>query len=448
MATSRNRRRRSRRPAGADTDGVMFIEAYKGATSRMPRLRHIDSARSTSGLAKRKASGQSYNLRVHLKPYANVVATVKWLLGGDVTAVEEGSPFWVGEEVAAELAHYGSAVMHAAHEARPRIGGWQNVKLQFLPTDSFEAFTVIKESVPTICISRGWTVYAGQSLLSATLHDRWPAAISASENPREERHSRRDPKEAKAYSAFLIGQALLPLAYRFVYLHEFFHAALGHTDFLSRHFGGNAFATNLKTNASMSEVREIRSAFELEADLCAFKTLLTSALRGDLNATLGSQSTSVLGLSTVVELLYLMTLEMTNSMSLLQPAAVMRFDDPGVYCSPVKRRFYLIAKLYESCADGNTAEALEHSLDYGSGVARACYSLNAPSRAGPPNHENFLSDFTHLFRSGRIMRDPTEWVRHNDAVLRRVRAQLSPNTRPLPYDIRFIQTYADQVGKR
>ena len=100
----------------------------------------------------------------------------------------------------------------------------------------------------------------------------------------------------------------MKFAFRFVYLHEFFHALLGHTEFLTKHFGVNAFSTRpaAPISSEMQETRELRTAFELEADACAFQTLLLELFTGQFDKLFATRGIGVLAVGFIIELMYMM----------------------------------------------------------------------------------------------------------------------------------------------
>jgi hypothetical protein len=293
-------------------------------------------------------------------------------------------------------------------------------------------------------------VYAYEALIGASMNEDWPLILATINADRSAKSHGKTEKEFGDLTRFISSIDLASIAFRFVYLHEFFHALLGHTKFLSETFGPAAFATHpaALSLGELEETRKTRAAFELEADACASKTLLYELLSGQFDDFFTSRGIGVIAIGFAMELMYILNLELTESLSLMEWEAVFRLEDAGVYTNPIKRRFYLLTKIFESCREETLARGFEDCIEYGASVARKCYQrvavqkLSAIAANEPQDddkkHERHILQLSHMMKTGQAMVDPSEWARHHDTLLRRVRSELSMTNVPPPYCISFV----------
>jgi hypothetical protein len=365
----------------------------------------------------------------------------------------DDSPYWLEADEAEGFYQAGAGLLRNIHESRPTIGESDSINLNILDTDSFDAYTTFAQTISTIHLSRGWIIYAYEALIGASMKEEWPTTlvtIGGVSSANKQGGGQPNP-ELEQVAKFLSSIDLAELIFRFVYLHEFYHAALGHTRFLADKLGARAFATipSNMPSGDISEFRKIRTAFELEADACALKTLIFALYKGEFDTLFSSKGIGVLGISFVVELAYLLNLEMIGESSTRDWGSLFRFDEPGVYPHPVKRRFFLLAKLVSGCRTSALASALEDGFDYGASVARVCYRM--VTKSGPHRTlegskgetpdlaaERRVLEIARLGRIGEAMIDPQDWIRHQDAILRRVRGLLSHTETPWPYEIALV----------
>jgi len=368
-----------------------------------------------------------------------------------VNKSDDTSRYWVGEEFAGHLARAGAEQAQSIHEDRPAGPDSDRIGLQIQDDDGSDVFTRFESGRSTIYFSRRWFIYAYEALLGATLKDEWPLILAPTPAQQMARKQGETPEQVAGATRCLSGIELSAIAFRFVYLHEYFHARLGHSQYLSAKFGLDGFSAKPPKRMLDPDVqltKRTRTAFELEADACAFNTLLRELFVGRFDERFATRAAGALAIGFVVELMYLLNIELTDSWELVGWDATFRFEDPGVYTSPIKRRFFLLAKLFDCCADETVARALERSVDYGASVARNCYPRVLPAKAAPaaaPPTQDEDSEFesrilrmTQSMRTGRGMQDPDEWVRYQDSILRRVRPELSAPQTPDPYQFRFV----------
>lgn len=343
--------------------------------------------------------------------------------------------YWVGAEKAQDFAVRGALLLQAMHRDRPAHARGVDVALEVVQADEFEAHTSFANGRSTIRFSEGWLIRMYEAFVGASMMGEWPLLLLT-----------KDAGNANAgepgLTQLMSSMRLASIALRFVYLHEFSHAALGHCRFIVEQISAVDTSGSSRTVAAddVEQLRATRAAFELEADCFALKSLFLELYDGAFDSLFACRGAGVVGIGFAIELLYTLHVEMSGTEHHFLDAH--RFEDPGIYCHPVKRKFYLLTELVGACESPELGRALEHAYEYGASAARSMYARVQPpsaSIAGAASRqeasvdsdkqgERDLVDFTNLLRSGHAMHDPADWVMHQNTILQRVRPSLHRTT--------------------